>query len=117
MSDSIKLDTLNVARAFKEEAGKLTDGQHSKFLPGFTDLRIIHNDSLPGVYASEWDTYYIATRLRDGKVYGYIDHDFSDNWSKVTPFKVDDWNPASRQVLFVEMAAKTVTVTYYSPIK
>lgn len=117
MPDTIKLDTLKVSQAFEKEANRMKDGDHSRFLPGFTDLRIVSNyDTVPGAHVDSWDDCYIATRLRDGKVYGYVHSTWSESLSD-NPFTVINGVPSSQTVTFVEMVQKTVTLSYFTPVK
>lgn len=108
MGSTIKVDRINAGRAFKEEAHKLDSGELSRFLPGFTDLKIITEFSnLPSEYTN---VFYLATRVRDGKLYGVKVVEWSESWSSQNPFQK---SYSGTKITLHEVVEKTKTVTYY----
>lgn len=107
MTNTIKLNAHDIERAFNTESGKLRNGEHSRFLPGFTALETVES-YVTGL--EEWKVWFVATRLRDGKTYGYeftrnfYNSGFSSKFS-------------SENVVFSEMVRKTYEVVYYEEAK
>jgi len=108
MGSTIKVDRINAGRAFKEEAGKLASGEISRFLPGFTDLKVVTEFSnLPSDYSN---VFYLATRVRDGKLYGAKVVEWVEARSSQNPFR--ESIPGTKITLH-EIVEKTKTVVYY----
>ena len=68
--NTIKLKEHDLYRAFELEAGKLEPGQPSRFLSGFTDVRIFEDYTFN--FAGTVKMWHVATRIRDGKTYGIM---------------------------------------------
>jgi hypothetical protein len=68
--NTIKLNEHDLYRAFELEAGKLEPGQPSRFLPGFTDVRIFEDYTFN--FSGHVKVWHVATRIRDGKTYGLM---------------------------------------------
>lgn len=108
MGSTLKVDRISAGRAFKEEAGKLSSGEISRFLPGFTDLKIVTEFSkLPSEYSN---VFYLATRVRDGKLYGVKVVEWSGSRSSQNPFRE---NISGTKITLQEIVEKTKTVIYY----
>jgi len=108
MGSTIKVDRTNARRAFEKEAGKLASGELSRYLPGFTDLKVITEFSnLPSEYTN---VFYLATRVRDGKLYGVKIVEWSESWSSQNPFRE---SLIGTKITLHEVVEKTKTVTYY----
>jgi hypothetical protein len=111
MGERIKLKIGNVKRAFDAEAGRLSNGEPSRYLPGFTQLEVISENSR--TVNESWNVYYVAKRIRDNKLYGYT---FRDSFhSYYGAFYRARTNP-DETVVFVEMEKKTYTVTYFEEV-
>lgn len=111
MGATIKVDRLKALNAFNQEAGKLTDGELSRYLPGFTAVRVVRqyaDRELPSDYSL---AIYLATRVRDGKTYGIVVQEWTESLNSQNPFfRGED------KVELYEIIEKTKTVSYYEQV-
>lgn len=107
MGASIKVDRINAGKAFEQEANRLATGELSRFLPGFTAIRVVHENS--GFSGGSRITY-LATRVRDGKLYGFQIVEAADSLFDGNPFTQLHCPPT---ITLNELVEKTRVVTSY----
>jgi len=108
---TIKVDRDLARKAFTEESGKLRDGELSRHLPGFTAIETVGENT--SVMSTMWYVWYVATRVRDGKTYGFRHtYDVDTEWL-VDPFR----SFHNDKLTLTEMVQKTKTVVFYETAK